>query len=162
MDVDTWPTGHMSVFYARLSKIAALQLLIWLFGRYFTMGLELWFVSIGTASVGDAQSLMPKSQNVVCKRAILPAASTRRCWPLVQAERDLRSAPEIGAGDPFDRPHRVRGQRGDSDPVPGSPARAKRISSESECEPVFFMTAARWFSTVRWLMPRSAAMFLLG
>jgi hypothetical protein len=40
--------------------------------------------------------------------------------------------------------------------------RAKRISAESECEAVFFMTAARWFSTVRWLIPRAAAMFLLG
>jgi hypothetical protein len=44
------------------------------------------------------------------------------------------------------------GQRRDCDPVPGSAASAKRISAERECEPVFFMTAARWFSTVRWLM----------
>jgi hypothetical protein len=57
---------------------------------------------------------------------------------------------------------RALGQRRDCDPVPGSAASAKRISAESECKPVFFMTAARWFSTVRWLMPRSAAMFLLG
>jgi hypothetical protein len=44
------------------------------------------------------------------------------------------------------------GQRKDCDPVPGSAASAKRISAERECEPVFFMTAERWFSTVRWLM----------
>ena len=36
--------------------------------------------------------------------------------------------------------------------MPGSAASAKRISAESECEPVFFMTAARPFSTVRWLI----------
>ena len=36
--------------------------------------------------------------------------------------------------------------------MPGSAASAKRISAERECEPVFFMMAARWFSTVRWLM----------
>jgi hypothetical protein len=74
----------------------------------------------------------------------------------------LRIGTPTGAGHPSDQLHRVRGQRAESDPVPGSAARAKRISAESECEPVFFMTAARWFSTVRWLMPRSAAMFLLG
>jgi hypothetical protein len=37
--------------------------------------------------------------------------------------------------------------------VRGSAARAKRISVERECEPVLFMTAARWFSTVRWPAP---------
>ena len=87
------------------------------------------------------------------------------------ADSALRHRPGRGAtsdraraarGSLPDRPHRVRGQREDSHPVPGSAARAKRISAESPCEPVFFMTAARWFSTVRWLMPRSAAMFLLG
>jgi hypothetical protein len=31
--------------------------------------------------------------------------------------------------------------------MPGSAASAKRISAERECEPVFFITAARWFST---------------
>src|ERR1700733_15031783 len=44
----------------------------------------------------------------------------------------------------------------------GAAARARRISAGIEREPVFFITAARWFSTVRWLTPRSAAMFLLG
>ena len=64
--------------------------------------------------------------------------------------------------EPFDLPSHAPGHGRDCGAVPGSAARAKRISAESECEPVFFMTAARWFSTVRWLMPRSAAMFLLG
>src|SRR5688572_26983175 len=41
-------------------------------------------------------------------------------------------------------------------------ASAVRISAGRDFEPVFFMVAARWLSTVRWLMPRSAAMFLLG
>jgi hypothetical protein len=39
---------------------------------------------------------------------------------------------------------------------------AVRIRAGRDLEPVFFMIAARWLSTVRWLMPRSAAMFLLG
>ena len=39
-----------------------------------------------------------------------------------------------------------------ADPVPGSAANDKRISAEGECEPVFFTTAAQWFSTVRWLI----------
>ena len=39
---------------------------------------------------------------------------------------------------------------------------AVRIRAGSDLEPVFLMIAARWLSTVRWLMPRSAAMFLLG
>jgi hypothetical protein len=59
----------------------------------------------------------------------------------------LRIGTRSAQANPFDRPHRA--QRGDCDPVPGSAASAKRISAESECEPVFFMTAARWFSTVR-------------
>jgi hypothetical protein len=37
-----------------------------------------------------------------------------------------------------------------------------RIRVGRDLEPVFFMIAARWLSTVRSLMPRSAAMFLLG
>ena len=41
-------------------------------------------------------------------------------------------------------------------------ASANRASAGSDLVPVFVMIAARWFSTVRWLMPRSAAMFLLG
>ena len=90
-------------------------------------------------------------------RGSADSALRHRPWPGATSDRH-RSAQ----ANPVDQPHRVRGQRGDSDPVPGSAASAKRISAERECEPVFFMTAARWFSTVRWLMPRSAAMFLLG
>src|SRR6185437_6310162 len=41
-------------------------------------------------------------------------------------------------------------------------ARARRISSDSEVAPVLRMIEARWFSTVRRLMSRSAAIFLLG
>jgi hypothetical protein len=59
-------------------------------------------------------------------------------------------------------PDRALGERRGYDVVPEFAASARRIGAESECDPVFFMTAARWFSTVRWLMPRSAAMFLLG
>jgi len=44
----------------------------------------------------------------------------------------------------------------------GPAAKANRANAGSDFEPVRFMIAARWLSTVRWLMPRSAAMFLLG
>ena len=44
----------------------------------------------------------------------------------------------------------------------GNAASARRASAGSDLDPVFFMISARWFSTVRWLMPRSAAIFLLG
>ena len=92
-------------------------------------------------------------------------------WP--RRPRKGAAARWSRPGATSDRPDRRRGasrqvaspllgQRRDCDPVPGSAASAKRISAERECEPVFFMTAARWFSIVRWLMPRSAAMFLLG
>jgi hypothetical protein len=47
----------------------------------------------------------------------------------------------------FYQPPRALGQRRDGDVMPGSAASAKRISAERECEPVFFITAARWFST---------------
>lgn len=43
-----------------------------------------------------------------------------------------------------------------------SAASARRANAGSDRVPVFRMIAARWFSTVRWLMPRSAAIFLLG
>src|ERR1035437_4149103 len=41
-------------------------------------------------------------------------------------------------------------------------ASANLANAGRDLEPVFFMIEARWFSTVRWLMPRSAAIFLLG
>jgi hypothetical protein len=41
-------------------------------------------------------------------------------------------------------------------------ASANRANAGSDLVPVFVMIEARWFSTVRWLMPRWAAMFLLG
>jgi hypothetical protein len=41
-------------------------------------------------------------------------------------------------------------------------ASAVRIKAGRDFEPVFLIMVARWLSTVRWLMPRSAAMFLLG
>lgn len=41
-------------------------------------------------------------------------------------------------------------------------ASANRANAGRDFEPVFFMTPERWLSTVRWLMPRSAAIFLLG
>jgi hypothetical protein len=39
---------------------------------------------------------------------------------------------------------------------------ANLANAGSDFDPVLFMMEARWFSTVRWLTPRSAAMFLLG
>jgi hypothetical protein len=39
---------------------------------------------------------------------------------------------------------------------------ANLASAGSDFDPVLFIMPARWFSTVRWLIPRSAAMFLLG
>ena len=45
---------------------------------------------------------------------------------------------------------------------PPAATSASRASAGSDFDPVRFMIDARWFSTVRWLMPRSAAMFLLG
>ncbi len=39
---------------------------------------------------------------------------------------------------------------------------AVRTTAERDLEQVFLAMAARWFSTVRWLIFRSAAMFLLG
>jgi hypothetical protein len=76
------------------------------------------------------------------------ASAPRRSRPGATSDRH-----PIGTEESF-RPAAPRWSAGDPDPVPGSAARAKRISAESECEPVFFMTAARWFSTVRWLMPK--------
>ena len=66
-------------------------------------------------------------------------AEMLKCWrALVQA-----GATWIGAEDPLDQLRRAVGQPRDCAAVPGSAASTKRISAESECEPVFFMTAAR-------------------
>jgi hypothetical protein len=60
------------------------------------------------------------------------------------------------------------GRAGFGNYLPGLPASftaaasASRASSGSDLVPVFVMIEARWFSTVRWLIPRSTAMFLLG
>jgi hypothetical protein len=81
----------------------------------------------------------------------LAAAIEKMLPPAVPAGRDFGSTP-IGEGRLSTGRAALFGQRRDCDPVPGSAASAKRISAERECEPVFLMTAARWFSTVRWLM----------
>ena len=58
-------------------------------------------------------------------------------------------APAIGGQTPdprderLDQLRRAVGQPRDYAAVPRSAASTKRISAESECEPVFFMTAAR-------------------
>jgi hypothetical protein len=41
-------------------------------------------------------------------------------------------------------------------------ASANRAKAGTDLAPVFFMIEARWFSTVRWLRRRSAAIFLVG
>lgn len=77
-----------------------------------------------------------------------PASQTRRqrfCRPGHAGTVDAARAP---------------GRRTKSAP-PAAPS-ANRASAGSEVAPVRRMIAARWFSTVRWLIFRSAAMFLLG
>ena len=61
------------------------------------------------------------------------------CCAPVQPGRDSR----IGTEDPLDQLRRDVGQPRDCAAVRGSAASTKRISAESECEPDFFMTAAR-------------------
>ena len=39
---------------------------------------------------------------------------------------------------------------------------ANRVNAGRDFDPVLCMIEARWFSTVRWLMPRRAAIFLLA
>jgi hypothetical protein len=70
----------------------------------------------------------------------------------VPAGRDFGSGP-VGEREPLDRPRRAfrSAERLRPSAWVGGEC-AKRISAERECEPVFFMRAARWFSTVRWLM----------
>jgi len=48
-----------------------------------------------------------------------------------------------------------------SPPSPHAAAIANIANSGKDLEPVFLMIAARWYSTVRWLISRSAAIFLL-
>src|SRR5271154_1478616 len=79
---------------------------------------------------------------------------------------DVRDAPSP-AGE-----NQAREPSGPADPVfwaatggfasPPAAINAKRASAGRDFDPVRFMILMRWFSTVRWLMPRSAAIFLLG
>src|SRR5580704_6895455 len=90
-----------------------------------------------------------------CGRGANRAKSSRRRYDRGSLGKYLRELP---------RRHQPKGY---TDPartvrLQGSAARARRFSAGIEREPVLFITAARWFSTVRWLTPRSAAMFLLG
>jgi hypothetical protein len=48
----------------------------------------------------------------------------------------------------------------DGSSSPADARSASRASAGSDFDPVLFMIEARWFSTVRWLMLRSAAMWL--
>src|SRR5689334_19668182 len=114
-------------------------------------------------------ALVDTWRKILSRRCYTQKCGTTHSAEVLEARHRKRSAhlsamggPVQSGQEPLDQPRRALGQQRDCDVVPGSAARAKRISAESECEPVFFMTAARWFSTVRWLMPRSAAMFLLG
>jgi hypothetical protein len=66
--------------------------------------------------------------------------------------RAVHRAPTTGA---------VACATGASAPFPAA-ASANRAGAGSDRVPVRFMIEARWFSTVRWLICRSAAMFLLG
>jgi hypothetical protein len=73
----------------------------------------------------------------------LTAASSAGRRPGGVSEADRRYSAKVGA--------------------PSTPAaNANRASAGRDLDPVFFMIEARWFSTVRWLMCRSAAIFLLG
>jgi hypothetical protein len=63
----------------------------------------------------------------------LAAAIEKPLLPAGPGRARLRIGTRSAQGNPFDRPHRIRGQPGDSDPEPGSAASAKPISAESEC-----------------------------
>jgi hypothetical protein len=63
----------------------------------------------------------------------LAAAIEKPLLPAGPGRARLLIGTRSAQGNPFDRPHRVRGQPGDSDPEPGSAGSAKRISGESEC-----------------------------
>jgi len=60
----------------------------------------------------------------------------------------------------FDPLGRREGKQRQADLLGSPAAMTRRIRSGSEPTPAFRMTAARWFSTVRWLMPSSWAMTL--
>jgi hypothetical protein len=86
-------------------------------------------------------------------RRFRTGTAARWSRPSATSDRHPIGAAELSTGRAA-----LFGKRKDCDPVPGSAASAKPISAERECEPVFFMTAARWFSTVRWLMPKKVYM----
>jgi len=62
----------------------------------------------------------------------LAAAIEKPLLPAGPGRARLRIGTRSAQGNPFDRPHRIHGQPGDSDPEPGWAASAKRIRAEGE------------------------------
>jgi hypothetical protein len=94
--------------------------------------------------------------------AIWPAAIEKALLPAGPDRARLQIGP-IGEGEPLDRSRRRFSVSGDiATRCPGRRRAPSGSAPKGSASRVFFMFAARWFSTVRWLMPRSAAMFLLG
>lgn len=84
--------------------------------------------------------------------------------PMRQAAR-TRVASKTAELAAVDRPREVewstpRVQRQLRETAPA--AIASLVNAGSDFAPVLAITAARCFSTVRWLIPRSAAIFLVG
>ena len=76
----------------------------------------------------------------------------------VQDRKNASSEIVHGAPVPAKIHHQTRLVLSESEAA----ASANRARAGSDFAPIFFMIEARWFSTVRWLRLRSAAMFLLG
>jgi hypothetical protein len=85
------------------------------------------------------------------KLAIWPPPSKRRCRPLSRRGATSDRHP-IGAGDPFDRPHRVLGQRRDCDRSAWVGGERQANQRRKRVRARLLHDGTRWFSTVRWLI----------
>jgi hypothetical protein len=72
------------------------------------------------------------------------------------------SGTVVSVGNYSDRNSEAADQTASDSALLNAATKPTRPNAGRDFDPVFFMMAARWFSTVRWLICKSAAMFLLG
>ena len=128
-----------------------------------------------TVRTGWSDRLHPPTMINCCHGQSRGLAGVMQLMIYLQPDRSATPCGAVDAAAPKkalvgSSPCQVGCCRGDDASIAGpgfqassqAAAIANWANAGSDLEAVFCMIEARWFSTVRWLMPRSAAMFLLG
>ena len=107
----------------------------------------IFVLSMLTAAYVASEIVLPMILWLRSRSSVIAFVRSRPLAKFSRVEAASATASQDAIGDNFAQP---------------DARSANRASTGSDFDPVLFIIEARWFSTVRWLMPRSAAMFLLG